>query len=130
MVNVVARRPSTFPILGAAVFVACLMLLVGSPGKAQASQSNYCYGVTLGGSAKCVGAQRTLNAVYGQGNQHSVCVWASTDANGNTFVNSIRCSGGPGQGIYNPIGVTAPFWPVIKNNGGSANTVYGVAYAP
>jgi hypothetical protein len=33
-------------------------------------------------------------------------------------------------GAYNPFGSFAVRTPLIKNNGGSANTLHGVAYTP
>lgn len=130
MAESLSYRPKAVFALGGIVLAIFLTFLLGSPAGAMASESNYCFNQGLGSHGRCVGSGRELNALYGQGNQHSVCIWASQMSNGNGFVNSIRCSGGAGQGIYNPIEILAWFYPVIENNATGSNTVFGVAYRP
>jgi hypothetical protein len=128
-----SHRPKAVFASGGAVLAMCLIFLLGSPPGAQASESNYCYNQSLPGSGQCVGAYRVLNALYGQGAKHSVCVWASQYASGAGFVGSIQCSPGGGQGVYNSSMALNPpvgFYPVIKANSASADTVWGVAYKP
>jgi hypothetical protein len=93
------------------------------PAAACAGTSSYCGGWLGAAPAYCYGAQRTLYAVEGSGDQHSVCVGVSQGGN-------VTCSSGPGAGTYNALGVTASFIPWINNQGGSANLVHGTAYQP
>lgn len=96
---------------------------------AQASESNYCYNQTLGGHAKCVGAARNLNALYGQGTQR-VCIWASQTNDGNSVVGGITCSSAAGEGTYNAKMFEASWYPVIENYAAGSGTVYGIAFKP
>lgn len=115
---------------GLALFMACMMLLAGSPSDARAGQSNYCGNQTLGVLA-CYGEPRTMYAEYGWGEHHSVCVYATDQwKSGGVSGNGPACSGGPGLGVYNSVGFTGYLSPVIYNTGGSANRVHGVAYQP
>jgi len=92
------------------------------------NESKFCWGTTLksksGGGVESACNSPTgydhLNAIYGSGAQHSVCVkgWVS---------GSTMCSGGANEGVYNPLpGVYDAA--TIQNNGYSNNTVYAVAY--
>lgn len=110
-------------IIAAAVAAACLGILVAAPGDANATESPYCGGQWLGGLATCYGASRTFNAVYGQGNQHSVCVGSSQGGN-------VTCSSGPGQGTYDALGAWVYAAPWIKNQGLTSNQVWGIAFTP
>ena len=126
MVRTIGRDIKAVAALAVATLATCLLLL-GSPTDARAGVSNYCNNYTLGGWAACSGAARTLYAVYGWGDQRSVCVWAAVPPGG-AGPNS-ACSGGAGQGAYAP---QPQAWliPYISNNSGVANTVHGVAYQP
>ena len=112
-----------------AVIALSLMSLAITVPDALASESNYCYGQALPGNGRCVGASREFNALYGQGAQHSVCVWAS-NAGGEAVYGSITCSAGAGQGTYNSSMFLASWSPVISNNAAGSNTVYGIAFRP
>ncbi len=106
------------------VVVFGLLLLLGSSSGAKAETlSSYCGNQTLAGYESCWGAQRTLYAVYGWGDQHSVCVGTSA------YTNTV-CSSGAGAGAYAPVGTTDYLWPWIQNNAGGSNRVHGVAYQP
>jgi hypothetical protein len=91
-------------------------------------EHKFCWGVTLksksGGGVDSIcnspGGYPHLNAIYGSGAQHSVCVegWVS---------GTPKCSGFGGDGVYNPLpGVFDAA--TIKNNGYGNNTVYAIAY--
>jgi hypothetical protein len=112
---------------GAAVVALCLALSLASPRPAHAGTSAYCNGYNapayLVSGYMCQGAQRTLYAVYGWGDQHAVCIGVTQGYN-------VTCSHGPGEGTYDPLGVTGSFIPWIDNRGGSPNTLHGVAYQP
>jgi hypothetical protein len=111
-------------ITGAAAVVLLYVALMGSASGAGASVSPYCGGQTMGAGATCAGAARNLNGVYGWGDQHSACV-GTAETGGAT-----SCSGGPGAGVLQSYGSFAVRTPLIKNNGGSANTLHGEAYTP
>jgi hypothetical protein len=100
-----------------------LALLAGAAPQARATLSNYCGNQTLSNYNTCYGAPRTMYAVFGWGDQHSVCVGASPGA-------PVRCSGGPGEGVYDPFGYTAYLTPFISDNAAGSNVVHGVAYQP
>jgi hypothetical protein len=123
-----ARKPRTILASIGIIAALCLAVLLGSPGTASASESPYCGNQTLGAWGICTGGQRTVNALYGWGDQHSVCVlYGATEGPGGF---SQACSGGGGQGVYDPLGSTGYLYPKISNNSGGANTVHGVAFAP
>jgi hypothetical protein len=101
----------------------CLAWLLAAPADASAGTSTYCNNQTLGSHAWCSGAPRSLYAVYGWGDNHTVCVTTQE-------VGSFACSTGPGAGAYVNFGFT--FWgtPKIENNAVGNNLVHGVAYQP
>lgn len=126
-----AVQPQRWVILAGIAGVLVALLFLGDARGATASESQYCYGVNLGGYAQCVGSGRELNAVYGQGSQHSVCVWAAVYSNGEGPLGGTACSSGGGEGVYHATGYpVAGLWPVIKNNAAGSNTVYGLAFKP
>jgi len=129
MENLVTHRPKAL-LLAGALLALCLTFLVSSPPKASAAESNYCYGFSAGFYQKCVGQPRSLNALYGSGWNHSVCIWASSGSGGNSVAGSTTCSSGPSAGTYNNSMGYAYYYPVIQNNAAGANTLYGVAYRP
>lgn len=100
-----------------------------SPDPAHASEAHFCWGTVLkakasgyGGEDICSGAAYNhLNAIYGTGEQHSVCVlgWINK---------TVQCSGGAGEGVYNNVFGGNFDVPEITNNGYSDNKVYGLAY--
>jgi hypothetical protein len=96
---------------------------------ATAATSGYCGGENLNASWSCYGKARSLYGTSGHGDQHSVCVWVADGGGGYTYEFPM-CSGGPGQGVYNPLERTLTATPAIMNNGGSWNTVWGTAYQP
>ncbi len=114
---------------GLPVLLTSLILLAApmvSPATSHAyTVSNYCNNITLGGAQWCEGAARTVYALEGWGDQHAVCVFGHTTAEIQE-----RCSGGPGEHIYDPFGFTAYVAPGIQNCACSQNTVHGRAYQP
>jgi hypothetical protein len=130
MVGSLSHHPKALFALGGIVLAMCLSVLLGSPTGAMASETHYCYNQTLPGWNQCVGTQRTLNALFGQGTQHSVCVWASRTGNGGNIVGSQMCSSGGGQGVYNSSMGLDVFYPYILENAPGSGTVFGVSYAP
>jgi hypothetical protein len=114
------HRTKAVVILAAAVLAICVGLLVASAPPANAD-SPYCGG-DVGAHGTCYGAARWMNALYGSGNQHSVCI-------GTTNYTGTTCSSGPGQGTYNPLGSGNEYGqPWILNQGWSVNRVYGYTY--
>jgi hypothetical protein len=102
------------------------MSIAVSPATSQAyTVSNYCNNFTLNGGQYCEGAQRSMYAVEGWGDQHSVCVFIN-------FYGEFyrKCSGGPGEHVYDPFGQTLNGWPGIQNQGFTSNVVHGRAYQP
>lgn len=131
MINTAQHQFKGLFALGGAILAICLVTLLGSPAGAKASESNYCYGSTLGNHGRCVGAFRNMNALYGQGTQNSVCIWASYLADGSGVVGGTTCSSGPAPaGTYNNKMIEAGFYPTIENNGAINNTVYGIVFKP
>jgi len=114
--------------LGLALATAALSLSLISA-NAEAGTSGYCGGEKLNASWSCYGKARTVYGTSGHGDQHSVCVWVADGGGGYTYEFPM-CSGGPGQGVYNPLEGTLNATPAIMNNGGSWNTVWGTAYQP
>ncbi len=108
-------------LLGLAGLATLLVLLFGS-GQAQASETTYCGG-WLGPRGECAGAARWFNNMYGWGEQGSVCIF-----NG---VSGAKCSGGPKQGVYNPVGELIWAIPGISNQLWKQNNfVHGITFAP
>lgn len=133
MTTTIRHRPNAVLALAAVVLGMVFGLLLSSPPGAQASETPYCYGRILSNYGRCVGVGRNFNALYGDGVQHSVCIWASQFESGEGFVGSIKCSSGPGAGAYNAsmgeLGVL--YWyPVIKDNAAGSNQVYGTSFTP
>jgi hypothetical protein len=112
-------------VFGALAVAAISVALLGSASHATASTSNYCYNQDVAATATCAGTARNLNAVYGSGDQHIVCVGTAETGGANA-----GCSSGPGQGVYASFGGYAVRTPLLRNAGGSTNHVYGVAYQP
>jgi hypothetical protein len=108
-------------IVGGVLLAALVAVLLALPVGANASQSPYC-GTWLGSLESCFGASRTLYAVQGEGEQHSVCVGTSNYEN-------VGCSSGPGHYVYEPE-ATAYVAPWIQNNATGSNLVHGTAYQP
>jgi len=92
---------------------------------AGATVSNYCNNQTLTAAQWCEGAIRTMYAVEGWGDQHSVCVFFQASIEFGT-----RCSGGPGEHVYSGFEVPVKAKPGIDNCACSPNTVHGRAYQP
>lgn len=117
-------RPSIKAALasGAVAVAMLLAFLAVAPSAANATESPYCGG-WLSAKAKCSGAARWTNAQYGTGQHGSVCV-----GNG---VSGAACTGGPGQGVYLPVGEWIYQEPWITNNMWSGNNlVHGIAFTP
>lgn len=110
-------------LLAAFLAIAVLLaLLLVKPPAASAAEHPYCGG-WLAAKTTCNGPSQWFNAQYGSGNQGSVCV-------GNGY-SGAGCSGGPGQGIYRPVGATINQVPWISNNMWSgSNLVQGIAFTP
>lgn len=109
-------------IIAAGAVGAAMLLALLAPRVAHATESPYC-GTWLAAKTTCYGAARTFNAEYGTGQQGSVCV-----GNG---VSGAACSGGPGQGVYLPVGEWIYQQPWISNNMWSGeNLVHGIAFTP
>jgi hypothetical protein len=120
--NTVTRSIKSALLSGVLAIAALLILPVVAPQAANAAESPYCGG-WLGAKTTCSGAARWTNAQYGSGQQGSVCV-------GNGY-SGAACSGGPGQGIYKPVGATINQEPWISNNMWSGNNlVQGIAFTP
>lgn len=107
----------------AIVMAAVLWGLILSPTSSSASVSVYCNNTTLSEFNYCHGAPRTMYAVEGWGDQHSVCVWWGPDID-------YRCSGGAGVSIYDPFGENKFGEPGIQDNALGSNVVHGRAYQP
>jgi hypothetical protein len=108
----------------AAVMTAAIWSLALSPATSSAyTVSNYCNNITLVEYQYCQGAERTMYAVEGWGDQHSVCVFY---AGSFAYV----CSGGPGVHIYDPFGANRYAKPGIQDNAPGSNVVHGRAYQP
>lgn len=114
--------------LAIVVSAACVLLHARS---AEAAWSPYCNNQTLvgwteAGQKECGGEPRMLHAVWGMGDQKSVCVW--------TNLIPAACSAGPGWGVYavNPAGIQWYYsWPNIKLNApGGSSVVHGSAEVP
>ena len=105
-----------------AVTVTCVVFAI-IPGAARAGEGHYCTNVWLANHNEACSAGFGLNntiLLAGSGAQHSVCV--------HMFAGSVRCSGGPGEAVYNETMrgcTTACGIPEIYNNGFSSNQVWG-----
>jgi hypothetical protein len=121
------HRPKAIIALGGVVLAVCLMFLLGSPPGVKAN-TYYCNNQTLGSYGRCDGAPRWLYATYGWGDQHSVCVLATTYPGGGAY-GGYTCSGGPGQGTltYVTDGTAFYLYPAIANHAAGSNTVHGSA---
>ena len=113
--------------LGLALLASLLMAIAVSPATSQAyTVSNYCNNITLPGGQYCEGVERSIYAVEGWGDQHAVCVYMNFF--GGEF--DRRCSGGPGEHVYDPLGGTYSAKPGIQNQGFTSSVVHGRAYQP
>jgi hypothetical protein len=112
-------------VFGALAVAAIYVALLGSASHATASTSVYCNDQDIAGTATCAGTARNLNAVYGSGNQHIVCVGTAETGGANA-----ACSSGPGQGAYASFGSYAVRTPLLRNAGGTVNHVYGTVFEP
>lgn len=99
-----------------------MLLLLAAPRHAEA-YSPYCGG-TLWGYGSCWGAARNVNAVYGWGEDHGVCVWASYS---NGAVSFPQACAPTNTVAYMPYSLAVRY-PGITNSGQSNNRVNGVAY--
>lgn len=121
---VTSRRRARAALAGVA---ASGLLALALAGNADAnSWSPYCNNQKLEpGAQECIGEPRTLHAVWGYGDQHSVCV--------SSKVNEAMCSSGPGVAVYNP-NPEQWYWiygnPAIRNNAAGWNIVHGSAEVP
>jgi hypothetical protein len=129
MTKAVTDRMKKAIAVAGALLALGLSLSMSSPATANAAITPYCNNITLGGWQECGGAARTHYALYGWGDQHSVCVFGSTSITGGAATSS-ACSGGPGQGVYNPYGYTTYLYPRITNHSYGSNMVHGAAYQP
>lgn len=110
--------------LAAIAIAMFLALLSASPSTAQAGENHYCWGNWVSAKNYCYSDNRWFNAVFGQGQQGSVCVgWGS---------GGWSCSGGPApQTVYQPVGSTVWGQAWIYNNlWNQPNQVYGVTFTP
>ena len=121
---------SKVALMASVVLALCLSISAGVSTSAQAATSPYCNNLTLGGWGYCAGAPRTHYATYGWGDQHSVCIYSAVGSPEAGPSTTVKCTGGPGQGVYNPYGITTYWYPKIENNAVGSNTVHGVAYQP
>jgi hypothetical protein len=124
VVQAMNLRFKTLLATGGAVLALCASLVLVPAPAAQAA-SSYCGG-WLGGYGICVGARRSLSAVEGMGEQHSVCVWIG-DAGGGIY-GAYGCSSGPGAWVYRSWGCCGTDNPVITNQSEAKNFVHGLAY--
>lgn len=117
------KRSIQAALVAGALAIAMFLALFGtSPRSAQAAETPYCGG-WLGAKLTCAGAARWFNAQYGTGQHGSVCV-----GNGQS---GAACSGGPGQGVYHPVGIMIHAQPWISNNMWSGNNlVHGITFTP
>lgn len=70
-----------------------------------------------------------MYGLYGDGNDHSVCVYPGTGG-GDIWGGQIACSSGPGVGVVLNLGYTSYLQPTISNNAGGNNTVHGEVFQP
>lgn len=123
----VGRLPVT---LALSALLATLLILVSSQSARAESWTAYCSNVLLqgnntGGGFICEGNVRVMHAVYGWGDQHSVCVWGPPGI-------KARCSAGPEEGVYDPLPESSEFvnisgHPGISNNAHGTNRVHGLS---
>jgi hypothetical protein len=116
------RQPRILLALVGCLAVMCLGLI--GPRSAEASWSNFCNPVALGGYGQCTGSFRAFHQLYGWGDHHSVCVGIAYHSS--TF----RCSAGPGAGVYTDKFPYGTYQPRIINNAGGTNTVHGISFTP
>jgi hypothetical protein len=114
--------------------VVAALVAFTAPSQAEAGVSNFCENQKISGLGApfpedvCIGAARTVYAVGGWGDQHSMCVGIGW--NGPGFWGAKTCSGGPGQWTYNALGTSVYGYPKIENNAAGWNVVHGRAYQP
>ncbi len=125
MVQATNRNLSFKALLAVTVLASCAALMLDSAPAAKASASPYCGG-WLGYFGMCIGERRSLEAVEGMGEQHSVCVWIGDGGGG--IYGAYGCSSGPGAWVYRFRGCCENLWPVIQNNAAGNNFVHGWAY--
>lgn len=117
------RQPRILLALAGSVAALCLGLV--GPKSAEASWSNFCNPITVGGWQGCNGSARYMHQVYGWGDQHSVCVGAAG------LEDTVRrCSSGPGAGVYTPIFGPLTWYPHIDNHAAGTNTLHGITFTP
>lgn len=129
MAKTTARRGVRSAIGSGLAALALMVAVLGSPAAAQAETSPYCGG-WLGAGGICAGGARTLYQLYGTGEQHSVCIYASDNGYGQGNIGGVNCSSGPGAGVYNSGMGTGHYFPVIYNNAVGNNLVHGTAWGP
>lgn len=111
--------------LGAVAITMLLTVLSVSPTTAQAGENHYCWGSWVGPKNYCYSDGRWFNAVFGQGQQGTVCVgWGSGEG--------WACSGGPApKTVYQPVGSTIWGQAWIHNAMSNQNNqVYGITFTP
>lgn len=112
--------------IGLALLASLILALAISPASSRAyTVSNYCNNTTLESFQYCEGVSRTMYAVEGWGDQHSVCVYVE-----GYYGEWYRmCSGGPGEHVYDSFG-NFTGKPGIQNHASGTNVVHGRAYQP
>jgi len=108
--------------MGALVVTAMLGLAAADSARAN-GEFDFCYGKTLAGNTKCSASPSAgyIQAVYGVGNDHSVCVGVDS-------VGVKMCSSGPGKAVLNESFGKGFGFPYIENNAAGSNKVYGHAW--
>lgn len=129
--QILESQATTWMVAVPAVVIAILAAGVLAGSVQANSWSPYCNNQKLSGwqessgDRQCIGAPRTLHAVWGYGDQHSVCVWSTA--------NEGMCASGPNTAVYNP---NPPqfYWifgyPAISNPAPGWNVVHGSAEVP
>jgi repeat uncharacterized protein DUF346 len=117
------RRKSLFA-AGLAALAMSILLSLSMTSSARADQSNFCWGRSLSQGINCADPNsRWITAVYGQGQQGTVCTWATQGTGG------YLCSDGAGRGIYNDSFDGSRFvQALIYNQAGVQNQVYGTVF--
>jgi hypothetical protein len=128
------RKPQYLAVAAVSALLLGVMLLFTVTSSAKAGERNFCYGVTLppknqNGQCNTAGSwgeywYAYIDAVYGSGDQHSVCVGLTPKGAGTSM-----CSTGPSQGVYNNTMNGALGFPFVENNAtGSSTKAYGKAW--
>jgi hypothetical protein len=117
-------------VLGGAVLAMCLFIFSFGPAPARAewNHTQFCDGVTISGihgpNPVCYYPAYVprLFAIYGVGEQHSICVRSAVNKAGTEM-----CTGGPGQTVYDGLPNGAPGLPEITARPGveTSTTVHG-----